>query len=166
MASSFLDNLKNAVDKGEFNSEAAKKILEVSKLADTKIPVGGIRSESDLEDLQKSINDRLEKAGVRTVTEEEAASVNSDYDKKMEEIRLADIENKRIAEQANAVDIQLKTLIEIEGMVEASVRDMITFVEELEDKFEKEIDEENPMFGELSQKIESIHSKYNPIINN
>ena len=29
MASSFLENLKKSVDTGEFNSEAAKKIIEV-----------------------------------------------------------------------------------------------------------------------------------------
>ena len=34
MASSFLENLKKSVDTGEFNSEAAKKIIEVDKLAD------------------------------------------------------------------------------------------------------------------------------------
>jgi len=163
---SFLDNLKNAVDKGEFNSEAAKKILEINALADSKIPKGGIKSERDLEDLEKTVNDRLEKAGVRTVTEEEAASLNSEYEKKMEEIRLADAEIKRKADLMNLVDNQLKTLVEIEEMVKASVVDMLSFCEELEDSFEKELDGEDPMFAELSKKIDDIHSKYNSTINN
>lgn len=163
---SFLDNLKNAVEKGEFNSEAAKKILEINALADSKIPKGGIRSAADLEDLQKSINDRLDKAGVKTVTEEEAVVLNSEYEKTMEAIRLADIENKRIVDLTNNVDAQLKTLVEIEDMVKASITDMFSFTNELEGKFKKEFEEGNQIFAELYTKIVEIKIKYESNINN
>jgi len=43
---------------------------------------------------------------------------------------------------------------------------MFSFIDELEAKFEKELDDEDPMYGELSQKIDDIISKYNSIINN
>lgn len=155
MASPFLDNLKNAVEKGEFNSEAAKKIIEVAKLADEKKNAFGL------------VTDRLEKAGfAKSVSEEEATVLNSDYEKKMEELKKQDEENKRIADLTNMVDTQVKTLVEIEEMVKASVEDMASFIDELETKFSKEFAAEDPMFGELSQKIEQIKSKYNSIINN
>ena len=139
----FLENLKNDLEKGDFNSEAAKKINEIDKLADTKDNAGDL--------LEK----RLDAAGVKTVTEEEITSVNSDYEKKMEEIKKQDVVNK-----------QLATLIEVEDMVKASVEDMLLYLNELEENFEKQFEEEDPMFGELSQKIEQIRSKYNSIINN
>jgi hypothetical protein len=163
MASSFLDNLKNAVDKGEFNSEAAKKIIEVSEL--TEIKAKG----KTLEELQESVDKRLDivlEHGVKKVSEEEATVLNSDYEKKMEEIKKQDEENKRIADLTNMVDKQLTTLVEIEDMVKLSIEDMLAFTEELENKFTKEFEAEDPMFGELSQKIEQIKSKYNSIINN
>jgi len=51
-------------------------------------------------------------------------------------------------------------------MVKASIEDMISFAEELEGKFSKEFEAEDPMFAELSQKLEQIKFKYNSIINN
>jgi hypothetical protein len=140
----FLQNLKNAVDKGEFNSDAAKKINDIDKLADEKIKTA-----------ENSIEERLEKAGVKTVTEEEAAALNSNYEKQMEEIKKQDMVNK-----------QLATLIEIEEMTKSTISDMMSFIDELEDKFTKEFDDEDPMYGELNQKIGQIKSKYNSIINN
>lgn len=139
----FLENLKQDLEKGDFNSEAAKKINEIDKLADTK---------NNVDDL---LEKRLDAAGVKTVTEEEVSSVNSDYEKKMEEIKKQDVVNK-----------QLATLIEVEDMVKASIDDMFLYLDELEENFEKQFEEEDPMFGELSQKIEQIRSKYKSIINN
>ncbi len=139
----FLENLKQDLEKGNFNSEAAKKINEIDELAGTKDNAGDL--------LEK----RLDAAGVKTVTEEEITSVNSDYEKKMEEIKKQDVVNK-----------QLATLIEVEDMVKASVEDMLLYLDELEENFEKQFEKEDPMFGELSQKIEQIRSKYNFIINN
>lgn len=143
MASNFLDNLKNAVDNGEFNSEAAKRIKDIDKLANEK------------KDAEKLVEKRLEEAGVKTVTEEEVVAINAEYEKQMELAKTKDI-----------AAAQLANLIEIEDMVKASISDMLSYVDELEDKFHNEFADENPLFGELSQKIEQIQSKYNSIINN
>lgn len=160
MASPFLDKLKNAVENGEFNSEAAKKINEVDKLADQKL-ADPKKNAFDL------VTDRLEKAGyAKSVSEEEATVLNSDYEKKMEEIKKQDEENKRIVDLTNMVDTQLKTLVEIEEMVKACVEDMFSFAEKLEGKFSKEFEVKDPMFVELVQKLEQIKFKYNFIINN
>ena len=140
----FLDDLKKSVETGEFNSEAAKKIVEVDKLAEEKAKGNAF----------KMVIDRLEKAGfVESGTEEEAIVINSEYEKEMEKIKKQDAVNK-----------QLATLIDIEDMVKATVNDMMSFVDELEDKFKKEFEAEDPMFGELNQKIEQIKTKYNEII--
>lgn len=153
--SEFLDNLKKAANDGEFNSEAAKKIVEINKLADTKINKG---TQEELNSLKESLEKRLEDSGETkmsaAVTEEEALELNSEYERKMEAIKKQD-----------TVNAQLATLIEIEDMVKASVEDMFSFTEELEIRFEKEFKTEETMFGDLYQKIEELKMKYKSIIN-
>ena len=142
--SEFLDNLKKSVDTGEFNSEAAKKIIEIDKLADEKATGNAF----------KMVQDRIEKAGfVESVTEEEAIVLNSEYEKKMEEIKKQD-----------AVNTQVATLIEIEDMVKLSVQDMLSFAKELEDKFSKEIEAKDPMFNDLYVKIQEVKNKFEPTL--
>jgi len=155
MTSSFLENLKKSVDNGEFNSEAAKKIIEIDKLADEK------KNALDL------VQDRLEKSGyAKSVTEEEVTALNSQYEIEMEAIKKKDEENKKIAEMHNIADNSLRTLLEIEDMVNASIIDMFSYVDELNSKFGNEFKNENLIFGELSQKLKQIQSKYSSIINN
>lgn len=148
MASNFLENLKKSVEEGDFNSEAAKKINEIDKLADIIAPTGGAAA---------NLDKRIKDSGgfAESVTEEEAAALNSDYEKKMADIRKQD-----------TVNAQLATLIEIEDMVKASIDDMLAFIDELDENFSAEFEAEDPMFGDLAQKIEQINSKYNSIINN
>jgi predicted SprT family Zn-dependent metalloprotease len=136
--SDFLKNLKNAVETGEFNSDAAKKINEINNLADTKTA-----SESE-----QALNKRLESVGVKILSEDDV-ELNSQYEQKMEEIKKQDAANKVLA-----------TLIEIEDMVKASIEDMLSHVIELEDEFSKEFETKNPIYGDLSQKIEQIKTKY------
>lgn len=149
--SEFLENLKKAADNGEFNSKAAKKIVEINELADSKLGSG---TPEELEKLKENIQERYKDFVIEPVTEEKAMELNSEYERKMEQIKKLD-----------GINAQLATLIEIEDMVKASVEDMFEFVSELEQKFKKEIEVEDPMFGDLFQKIEQIKSKYNPIIN-
>jgi hypothetical protein len=158
--SNFLENLKKAVDNGEFNSEAAKKIIEVEKLANEKL------STMSNNEISNSINDRLKKSGIKVVNEEEALTLNSEYEKEMQKIEEKDNENKRIAELTNLADKQLSTLIEIEDMIKASINDMISFVDELKEKFSKEFEAKNPIFANLLEKINQINMKYNNSINN
>jgi hypothetical protein len=157
--SSFLEKLKKAVDTGEFNSEAAKKIIEIDKLADEKL--------STMTKPNISIDDRVKKAGIKTVSEEEVLILNSEYEKKMQEMKESDEENKRIAGLTNLADKQLETLIEIEDMLKASIQDLLSFTKELEEKFGKEFEAKNPIFTNLLEKINQINMKYkNSIINN
>ena len=138
MGLEFLNSLKNAVETGEFNSDAAKKIEEINeinKLVDEK--------------LKNKYKDGKAKILPVDVTSEEELKLKSDYEKKMEEIKQNDIANK-----------QLATLIEIEDMVKLSIEDMFSFVDELESKFDKEFESENQAFGDLCQKIQQIKSKY------
>lgn len=149
--SNFLDNLKNAADNGEFNSEAAKKILEINELADTKIGEG---TPADIEKLQETLEKRQGEEHVEPVSEEKVVEANTEYEKKMAQFKKLD-----------AVNAQIATLVEIEDMVKLSVEDMFEFVSELEAKFKKEFETEDPIFGDLYLKIESINSKYKSIIN-
>ena len=136
MASPFLENLKKSVDTGNFNSEAAKKIIEVDKLA------GNANVEN--------IADRLEKAGIKTVTEGEAAEINSDYEKKMQEIKEKDLALHQIA-----------ILKEIDETLMLSLYDMKDFVTTVEGSFDKT----KPVNAELFQEVEKIKNKYSSIIN-
>ena len=133
----YLENLKKAVETGDFNSEAAKKIIEIDKNADNA--KGLFLTEEEKNELAKKRLDAVLEGTV--VTEEEILKINSEYDKKMEEIKKQDAVNK-----------QLATLVEIEDMVKLSVDDMISFIKELEDKFKKEFEENNPIFEKLKTK--------------
>jgi len=141
----FLDNLKNAVDNGEFNSEAAKKIIDIDKLADEK-KQEVLNSGKTLEELVK---ERLDTVGIRTVSEEDAAILNSEYEKKMNEIKKQDI-----------INMELITLNDAEMNVSNVISDFLSGIVELKTRFQKEIDEKNPMFEELSKKIKEIELKY------
>jgi hypothetical protein len=146
----YLENLKKAVETGDFNSEAAKKIIEIDKNADNA--KGLFLTEEEKNELAKKRLDTVLEGAV--VTEEEVLKINSEYDKKMEEIKKQDVVNK-----------QLATLIEIEDMVKLSVDDMISFIKELEDKFKKEFEENNPIFEKLKTKTLEIKLKYISFIN-
>ena len=156
MASPFLDNLKKAVETGDFNSEAAKKIIEVSELSETKT---GTRA------LDFAFDAANSSGAIKTVSEEEAAELSVEYEKKMLEIKEKDAENKRIADLIDAAEKQTATLIEIENMVQLSINDMMGFIVELETNFSKEIQGNNPIFTDLTQQIVKIKSKYGSINN-
>lgn len=165
--SEFLDNLKKAADDGEFNSEAAKKIVEINKLANTKISKG---TQEELEKIKEGLEKRLEDSDETkmsaAVTEEEALELNSEYEKKMEKIK-----------ETDTINAQIATLIEIEDMVKLSISDMFEFIETLNEKFKDKLDEarskysndfakENEEYIELARNIETIKMKYSTLINN
>jgi hypothetical protein len=142
MASPFLENLKKSVDEGDFNSEAAKKIIEVDKLASEK---NGSTPALD------AIFDNIDGIPFKPITEEEALELNSAYEKEMQEIRDKDLVLQQIA-----------TLRDIEETVRLSVMDMKDFIQTLEVSFDKI----RPVNAELFAEIEQIKTKYNSIINN
>lgn len=164
--SEFLENLKKAADEGIFNSEAAKKILEVNELADKKLGKG---TPEDFEKLKETLEKRLENTDktkeTKSLTEEEVIEINSEYEKKMKKIKETDVANAQIA-----------TLLEIEDMVKASITDMFDFIGTLNVEFKDKLDEsrskysdefakENEAYIELARNIEAIENKYKTIIN-
>jgi hypothetical protein len=139
--SPFLENLKKSVDTGEFNSDAAKKIIEVNKLADNPLFSGALSSAYEKATANKEI---------KTVTEAEAATIKEDFDK------MQVIKEKDLALQ------QLAMLRDIEETVRLSVYDMRDFLKTLDETFDKN----NPNFAELLAEVELIKNKYSSIINN
>ena len=134
--SPFLENLKKSVETGDFNSEAAKKINEIDKLADIVAPTGGVAA---------NLEKRLENAGIKIITEEEAVIINSEYEEKMQEIKEKDLALQQIV-----------LLKEIEETVRLSITDMQDFIKTLEDTFDKT----KPNNVELFVEIEKIKNKY------
>lgn len=145
--SEFLKNLKNAVDNGEFNSDAAKRINDIDNLADEK----KVNNTTNI--LQDKIMNRVEESGVKTINENDITPLNSEYEEKMNEIKKQDIANK-----------QLATLISIEDMVNASIDDMFSYIDNLEKTFNEEMNSSNPIYNDLLTKINEIKLKFN--INN
>lgn len=81
--SDFLKNIKSALDKGEFNSEIAKKITEINKLATDKINVEGY---------EKLLEKRNEKISFDKVSNEEIKQANEEYLKYHEKIKEEELE--------------------------------------------------------------------------
>lgn len=144
MASKFLDDLKNAVEKGDFNSEAAKKINDIDKLADEKKG-----STPTLDKIYDDVN--TGKIVVNKPTDEEVEVINAEYEKTMKEIKEKDL-----------VLQQIKTLQEIDETIMLSVGDMRDFVQTLDESFDKD----NPLHKDLFAEMERIKNKYSSIINN
>lgn len=145
--SKFLNDLANAVNSGEFNSEAAKKILEVNRLADEKMKD---LTRIDEETVQsKSVDKRLEDAGIRKVSKEEADEINALSIKKM-----AELEKKQF------INDRMLVLIDIENMVKLSIEDMMGFIKETEVFLEEKFDNEDTTFDDLKAKIAEIKTKY------
>ena len=150
----FLEDLKNAVTTGDFNSEAAKKIIEISNLADAKLN-RDLSPEERLAALKTSVKANYSGNTAVVVNEEELAELNSEYEKHMQEIQEIDI-----------VNAQLATLIEIENIVKSGMDEMIGFIEELETRFSEKFKNESFVFSELYLKIEAIKTKYKNFLNN
>jgi hypothetical protein len=158
--SDFLSKLKEAVEKGEFNSDAANKINEISGLAEEKMSAfkeGGKDTKEAVNTIREKLNKIVDDTGHRTVSEEEALKLNTEYEKKMAEFKKVDL-----------VLSELNTLIQIEELVLGSIDDMFIHIEDIEDKyldkygFEFENDES---FKDLVLKIKEIKEKYNSFIN-
>jgi len=148
MASKFLEDLKKAAETGEFNSEVAKKINEINKIADEKIKTM-VKPDEKIEDseLAKSVEKNSQVIEVKDLTEEEMHLANTRYEEQMKNIKENDIVNK-----------QLAVLIDIEDMIKLSINDMFSFVDELEDKFKTV--KENPNYSEMWSKITDINNLY------
>ena len=147
--SPFLENLKKSVDTGEFNSEAAKKIIEIDKQADI----------AKSEPIPHEAWDKAEEAWkAQSVTEEEAAIINADYEKNMQLIKEKDLEHRKYVPALK----QIAILKDIDETVMLSIYDMRDFVKTLEDAFDKTKEVNVGLFDE----IEKVKTKYGTLINN
>ena len=155
--SEFLKNLKDAVDNEEFNSDAAQRINKIDELADQKTVAGS----------QAELDKRLEAAGVKNVSPEEAVALNSQYEEKMAKIK-----------EDDAVNAQTATLIEIDDVIKLSIIDMFEFIEGLEEKFAEQFKDvdlekvqedgefpaENKAYYDLKGQILLIRNRYDSLL--
>lgn len=132
----FLNNLKKDVDAGDFNSEAARKIIDINNLADGK----------SSKDFEKRMND----IKPISLNENDALTNKLEYEKKMSEIKQQDMINSDLA-----------LLIDIENTIKLCVDDMSEFISEIEGKFMNEFNNNNPIFNELKVKISEIKNNFN-----
>jgi hypothetical protein len=144
MASNFLENLKKAVDNGEFNSEAAKKINDIDKLADEKVG-----------NAKQLIQKRLDEVGIKTVTEEDVEVLNSEYEEKMKRI-------KRIDE----ANVCLVDLINREERIISEIRKMIEVANNAKKDYAVEFEANDPVFMDLLAKVNQINKEFNNSIFN
>lgn len=107
----FLKNLQNAVETGNFNSEAAKKINEIAELAEGKI------IEKTVEELQDAVEKRVEDSEVKSIPAEELEEVKTvtmtEYEKKMKAFKDQDKVNSEIAVLKNFDYYLLNQLTEL-----------------------------------------------------
>jgi len=135
----FLENLKNAVENGEFNSDAAKRINEIALGAD-KIK---IKSEEDLKVLETKLKSSTP---LKELTDEEKNQLSLENEKYEERIKEENKINSLIASIINQDDT-------IMLMIENHVNQLTTIEESyINDK------EKNKNILEI---IDKFRSKYN-----
>lgn len=135
----FLDELKKAVDEGNFNSEAAKKINKIDDLANKK------QNKSSNKDLMDSINEKIDKSGTKTVNDDEISEINSNYQKIMEQ--------RSKEEKIFAI---IATLDNIDNEIQNKIKDLHKLIVEQKDKF----NENDKGYDKLQNKIEELNNKY------
>lgn len=135
----FLDELKKAVDEGNFNSEAAKKINKIDDLANKK------QKKSSNKDLMDSINEKIDKSGTKTVNDDEISEINSNYQKIMEQ--------RSKEEKIFAI---IATLDNIDNEIQNKIKDLHKLIVEQKDKF----NENDKGYDKLQNKIEELNNKY------
>jgi len=106
----FLKNLKDAVDNGEFNSEAANKINEIHATAD------GFSKTNTVEELTDKVNRRTDVSAVDGVVDvENIPEINSNYDERMKDIIKRD---KHLAMLSDIVDLHHKIEADVDRIGE------------------------------------------------
>lgn len=141
----FLNDLKAAVDSGEVNPEIVKKFNNINEQADM---VKGKQIPEEIMNKHKETISQL------AVDKDVAETANAEYEEKMKAI-----------EKQDAINKQLSELIDIEDMVNSCINDMLIFVDEIDEMFEKEFSNENPIYSELYLKMTSIRNKFNKLNN-
>ena len=138
--SDFLDNLKKAVEEGEFNSDAAKKINEIDERAND------FSETKTTEQMEESLiaTAAQEGGGIKTVDKEKLDEMNSEYVEKMRE-------------QAKEEEILGVTagLMNLEMEVNEKLYGFGTYIRNLKEEFKNVKGSEF-----LLEKIEEFENKY------
>lgn len=92
--SDFLENLRNSVETGNFNSEAADRIKKISQLAENKSSLG-------TEKIMNNINNRLDDNKRVLDDEDNIEELNQEYENNIFKIEKIDEANKKYAEILN-----------------------------------------------------------------
>lgn len=144
----FLNNLKETLEKGEFNSEAANKINEIIDKSEK------FEENAKPGDLGDAVKKRVEEGGVKeSVSEEELPELNTEYEKKMAHFKKID-----------KINLEVATLVNIEENLINLHTELSNFVDILRKKYEKE-DQELPELKALNKKIDELKDKYNLNVN-
>lgn len=139
----FINDLKKAVESGEFNSDAAKKINTINEYAEKL---------SGTIDCEKAVEKRLDNAGIRTVTDKDNAILETDFDNQLKILRREELKTK-----------ELVMLMDIENAVELTIGDMLSHIQGLKKAFADEFTE-NSENSDLVKKVNEIELKYSSFI--
>lgn len=139
--SDFLENLKKAVDEGEFNSDAAKLINDIDELAGEK--------GNNIDELQERINERIDESGKKdSLNEDEVKSINEVNEKFISEITEVDVVNSHVA-----------TMLDMEKLVNESILDFISHIKIIENQFFND-KKNNSKYEKLYDELTRIKNKF------
>jgi len=135
----FLKNLKDSLDKGEFNSDAAKKINEIDSKADEMMKSKSIGV------INKSVEDKIKSTGIKNIGKDQLEELNSQYEKQM---------NERAKEEIILATIA--TFENIEFEIDSKINDLIGLINDVN----RDYDNDDEKCVELFKKIKELQDKY------
>ena len=134
-SNSFLDGLKSALDKGEFNSDAATYLNKIHE-ASEKV---------NAEDVEAKLGKNLEENPQKPVSEEEAKEMNKVYEDKISRMKMLDGINKAIVSLIN---------------LEADVDDAKCRLEQEVVDLTNEFVQDEPEYEELNERLKKIKKNF------
>lgn len=135
----FLEDLKKAVEDGNFNSDAAKRINDIDKAAND------VNKNKSKDEIKKSIDEKVENSGAKTVDEDKVAELNSKYEEKMQQ---------RAKEET--IYATIATLDNLDNEIEKARNDLFLFIQQQRNKY----DPDDSDCAELYEKINELTNKY------
>mgnify|MGYP006290691971 CR=1 FL=1 len=135
----FLEDLKKAVEDGNFNSDAAKRINDIDKAAND------VNKNKSKDEIKKSIDEKVENSGAKTVDEDNVAELNSKYEEKMQQ---------RAKEET--IYATIATLDNLDNEIEKARNDLFLFIQQQRNKY----DPDDSDCAELYEKINELTNKY------
>lgn len=132
---SFLDGLKNALDSGEFNSDAAKYITEIHKAAENV----------DIRETEEKLEKNREAIVNAPVDADEIKKREEEYEEKITKLKRLD-----------SINATLVSIINLEADVNDALTNLKSYIDEIEEDF---IGDESE-YEELKEKLEKIKKHF------